>query len=207
MGLLGVVLQASQGVLAGASIVQLLCTPPYGELDLARHMAYAPVAIPLHRTLQAVAFAAFLSGADAAPSPPCARGARSPSCRAPRRLRPPPRPPAAHGCRASIGRARASRRRSASTSSTPATTRRRSPPANLTSMVLERVRTPSSASRRGSSTCWKTCAESPCGPSCATQAWILDAPHRAAARDACRPRRRRRRRPCAARRFARQQTY
>ena len=28
-------------------------------------MAYAPVAIPLHRTLQAVAFAAFLSGADA----------------------------------------------------------------------------------------------------------------------------------------------
>ena len=65
MGLLGVVLQASQGVLAGASIVQLLCTPPYGELDLARHMAYAPVAIPLHRTLQAVAFAAFLSGADA----------------------------------------------------------------------------------------------------------------------------------------------
>jgi len=64
--LMGFVCFAAQGIFAGVSLMQALLLPGMGVDDLALHLAYAPLAMPLQISCQLLAFAAFMGASDAA---------------------------------------------------------------------------------------------------------------------------------------------
>lgn len=63
--LVGLAIHLAQGALAGASLMQLACSPwPDASNSLARPLAYAPLALPMQRTLHLLAGASFLAAVD-----------------------------------------------------------------------------------------------------------------------------------------------
>lgn len=62
--IMGIIIHLGQGLLAGVSLIQLASTPWPDDGTLSRPMAYATVALPMHRTIALLSGVSFLAACD-----------------------------------------------------------------------------------------------------------------------------------------------